>query len=285
MTNDIHLLSGAYAVDALSDAERADFEVHLAQCESCRDEVASLREAAALLPFAAEVAPPAGLRASVLAQNSNVRPLPPESDAPVPAVGAPAASTAPIGVPAGVGASHATAAAPGGDLPGRDTNVVPLRRRRFRTALVAAAAAVIVAGGVGTVVQLTGDDSSSSQNQADEPVTAEAVLAAADVQATHSTLPLPDGAEASVHWSDDLGAAVISTADMPGLNADQVYQLWFQDEDDAMVPAGLMPGDTDLVLLDGDADAANAVGITVEPAGGSDEPTSDPIALFPLEEA
>ncbi len=44
--SDLHGLSGAYAVDALDDLERARFERHLAECEDCRAEVASLVEAA-----------------------------------------------------------------------------------------------------------------------------------------------------------------------------------------------------------------------------------------------
>ena len=36
MTGDIHALSGAYAVDALDDIERAQFERHLAECPACR---------------------------------------------------------------------------------------------------------------------------------------------------------------------------------------------------------------------------------------------------------
>jgi anti-sigma-K factor RskA len=48
-----------------------------------------------------------------------------------------------------------------------------------------------------------------------------------------------------------------------------------------MVSAGVMPAKADqTVLLQGDAATATAVGITVEPRGGSPEPTSDPIALF-----
>ena len=39
MSDDIHALSGAYAVDALDDVERARFERHLANCEACRAEV------------------------------------------------------------------------------------------------------------------------------------------------------------------------------------------------------------------------------------------------------
>ena len=41
---DIHALSGAYAVDALDETERAEFERHLTGCPSCRDEVDDLRD-------------------------------------------------------------------------------------------------------------------------------------------------------------------------------------------------------------------------------------------------
>lgn len=77
MSIDIHALSGAYAVDALDDAERAEFERHLAACASCQHEVDSLQEAAGVLPAAVETGPPAHLRASVLQAISEVRPLPP----------------------------------------------------------------------------------------------------------------------------------------------------------------------------------------------------------------
>ena len=44
-----------------------------------------------------------------------------------------------------------------------------------------------------------------------------------------------------------------------------------------------MPDENDAtVLLDGDASKATAVGITVEPDGGSPIPTTPPIALFEL---
>ena len=76
--SDVHKLTGAYAVDALDDLERARFEKHLAECEDCRAEVAELRETAALLAEATATPPPAALRESVLAGISQVRPLPPE---------------------------------------------------------------------------------------------------------------------------------------------------------------------------------------------------------------
>ncbi|MDT0200435.1 anti-sigma factor [Nocardioides sp. AE5] len=76
--SDIHALVGAYAVDALDDIERAQFERHLTGCADCRAEVDSLREASALLAGAVAVAPPPAMRDAVLARISTVRPLPPK---------------------------------------------------------------------------------------------------------------------------------------------------------------------------------------------------------------
>ncbi|MFI5915484.1 anti-sigma factor domain-containing protein [Dactylosporangium sp. NPDC051541] len=58
-TVDIHALVGAYALDAVDDIERAAFERHLRDCESCTAEVAELRETATWLAQpVAEPAPP-----------------------------------------------------------------------------------------------------------------------------------------------------------------------------------------------------------------------------------
>ena len=52
------------------------------------------------------------------------------------------------------------------------------------------------------------------------------------------------------------------------------------------MPAGLMPEGADHTLvLEGDATDATGVGITIEPAGGSDVPTDSPIAVFDFSEA
>ena len=56
------------------------------------------------------------------------------------------------------------------------------------------------------------------------------------------------------------------------------------DADDGMEPAGLMPDDPDAtVLLHGDASQATGIGVTVEPDGGSPEPTTKPIVLFEID--
>jgi anti-sigma-K factor RskA len=77
---DVHDLTAAYALDALSPEETAAYEQHLGQCERCREELASLSEATTALAFGAVApAPPARLRASILdaarAERSNVIPL------------------------------------------------------------------------------------------------------------------------------------------------------------------------------------------------------------------
>jgi anti-sigma factor RsiW len=53
MNDDVHSLTGAYALDAVSDVERQVFEDHLAACDPCRQEVLELRITAARLGLAA----------------------------------------------------------------------------------------------------------------------------------------------------------------------------------------------------------------------------------------
>ena len=47
LADDLHVLTGSYALDALPDPERAEFERHLQHCPSCDAEVRGLRETAA----------------------------------------------------------------------------------------------------------------------------------------------------------------------------------------------------------------------------------------------
>ncbi len=77
MPDDIHSLSGAYAVDAVDDLERAQFESHLDHCAACREEVASLRAAAAELGALSAEEPPPSLRGDILDLVGTVRPDPP----------------------------------------------------------------------------------------------------------------------------------------------------------------------------------------------------------------
>jgi anti-sigma-K factor RskA len=89
VTANIHTLTGAYAVDALSADEQAEFERHLEDCDACRQEVRELRETGARLAVGVAQEPPAALREHVLAEIAGVRQLPPVvtgADTPVPLV-------------------------------------------------------------------------------------------------------------------------------------------------------------------------------------------------------
>ena len=234
--SDMHPLSGAYAVDALDDIERARFERHLAECPDCTAEVASLREAAAMLTHSAETGPSADLRAKVLAEISTVRPLPPRAPT---------------------------------------QEAVHRHARRLPRLLAAAVAAVVLAAGVGLTAWHPWD-----RNQPGQSSVAAQVMDAPDSR--RQTIKIAGGGSATVVHSRSLGKAVLITKDMPKAPSDKVYELWLQDSEGAMNPAGLMTGGRthQTVVLRGNAGESTGVGITVEPAGGSKSPTTDPFALF-----
>ena len=79
MREDLHVLTGSYALDAISDTEREEFERHLQHCPACEAEVRGLRETAARLALACAVTPPARMEQQVLAATYRTRQLPPLS--------------------------------------------------------------------------------------------------------------------------------------------------------------------------------------------------------------
>ena len=243
MNADLHHLSGAYAVDALDGAERAAFESHLLGCADCRAEVAELTAAGHSLAALTEATPPPSLRASVLSGISQVRPLPP----------LPEDAAAPVA----------------------DAVVVPLRRRsRASTWLAGAAAAAVIA--VGGLAWSPWSDDSGTLSPVDQVVTA-----ADAVRVSSSKGEL----NAEVAYSRQLGRAAITVAGLPPAPEGKTYQLWFVGSDGVARSAGLLTPDEDRrgsMVLEGDPSAAAAVGMTVEPAGGSTAPTTDPLVVLAL---
>ncbi len=77
MTSDLHHLAAAYALDALDDDERREFEAHYPSCEVCSAEVADFRSTAAALAESTQMAPPPELKARVLAEISQTRQISP----------------------------------------------------------------------------------------------------------------------------------------------------------------------------------------------------------------
>jgi anti-sigma-K factor RskA len=158
---------------------------------------------------------------------------------------------------------------------------VPATRRaaRLRPALVAAAAAVVIAAAGGLVVaEPWADDTSQVQ-----PSAADRIRAAADAE--EFELPLEGGAAATVIRSKALNEAVLVAEDMPAAPDGKVYELWLDHDGVGMVAAGLMEDGDDEIVLTGDPATAIGFGITVEPDGGSDEPTLPAVTTVAFENA
>jgi anti-sigma-K factor RskA len=76
MSPDVHALTGAYVLDAVSDLERVAFERHISECDACEQEVRELRGTAARLGQAAAAEPPVWLKSQVMAKIAEVRQVP-----------------------------------------------------------------------------------------------------------------------------------------------------------------------------------------------------------------
>ncbi|WP_427018791.1 anti-sigma factor [Pseudarthrobacter sp. P1] len=259
----MHLLTGAYALDAVNDLERAAVERLVRTDEDTREEVRELTETAALLASGIPAhAPPAELKASVMAAIRNTRQLPAANAAVDPALRRRAGAARTVAVRRSV-----------------------LRGLAAAAAVVAVAAAGLTGWALG---QNKGDATASSlqsqlaaaQAQQNEFLT---ILGSADAKV--ATQRLGNGATIMVAASATADRAAVMVQDMPQLPADKVYELWFIAGDKA-VPAGLMGAPAEagpsLRLLDGALDGASHIGITVEPHSGSAQPTTDPILLQQL---
>lgn len=95
----VHELAAAYALHALDKDDLHVFEAHLATCERCRDDVASLRSTASVLAYDIDLAPlPQTLEHRILdaarAERPNVVPLRQRVAVPAAALGVAAAAAA-----------------------------------------------------------------------------------------------------------------------------------------------------------------------------------------------
>ncbi|URN13578.1 anti-sigma factor [Streptomyces radiopugnans] len=249
---DLHTLTGAYAVDALDGPEREGFERHLAVCAPCREEVRELTATAARLGLAASAAPPPGMREEVLRRVAAVRQEPPRARPP----------TAPPGGAGGAGGGT-------GRL-----------RRLPRLALAASVASALALGGVAAWQYERARDArqlaEQARQRADELTR---LLAAPDARLAAGELP--GGGNATVVVSRSRDRAAFLASRLPEPPAGKVYQLWF-DDDGAMRPAGVVEASDGraAVVMDGPVAGADGMGVTVEPEGGSAQPTSEPLAVM-----
>ena len=283
-----------YAVDALEAAEARAFEEHLAGCARCREEVESFRETGADLAGAAAVEPPPELRASVLGAIPASRPDAGEVEG---ASGAPAAPSSPEreddAAPARASASadqNAQGASSKNSAPGGPRHADPqaratvhsldARRRRGRWILAAAAAVLVpgVALGGWALGQQSGQQEQRvlAQEHEREQQRQERLLAAPDVAVRH--VEMDGGGAATVIASRDRDAALLVASDVGDPGEGRQYQLWLM-EDGTPVPDATFDAGAAGVWVDGDIEGAQAVAVTVEPEGGSESPTSDPLMV------
>ena len=263
---DLHTLTGAYALDAIDPGgELTRFTRHLARCQSCASEVRGFREVTTAMAFAATTEPPPELRDQVLAAVARTRQLPPQIR------------------------THAR--------PRRSRSTAPWLP--WLSGVVAAAAIVVaVVFGIANAHTQQQLNAARAQNQAlaagQAKAEAELSQARAHDQALAKILGAPNvtllsqattkGGVAVVVLDAAQRQLVVATSGLPALQAGQVYQLWLIGPV-KIVSAGLLPaaqnGVTSPVVATGLV-KGDKLGLTVEPAPGSKQPTTTPILALPM---
>jgi hypothetical protein len=243
MSAGIHTLSGAFALNAVTDLERVAFDRHLAKCDTCAQEAGELAATVARLTDSTWSAAPPGMREKVLRQVGRTRQVSPGS--------------------------------------GRHGGGAPRRWRGRALSAAAAAVLVVAAAGATFAVQQkrVGDERERAETGQQQLAAIASVLTAPDLRVRHA--PAGDGT-LSVAASPQRNAAVAVMDGMPRPAAGRCYQFWRMG-DDGPVPAGVLPGGrTDGPQLIGEVRGAQAIAVTWEPCAGSPKPTMDPIAAVPI---
>jgi anti-sigma-K factor RskA len=249
--------AASYALDALDGDERAHFEAHLADCAECRGEVAAYREVAGALAYGAPatVIPRSdALRERILRDARQVRPI----------------ATAP---PAS-----------------RDIATRPRARSPYGSWILTAvslAAAVVVAF-------VYRGERSRSQALATELAAVRATLARED-----STLAAFLGPEVHVvslaagqgqkpavrvFWNHTRNTFIVTALEMPPAPAGKTYQLWAIRKGKPPLSMGTFDADpsgrttTTIAVTPEirDSGFSDDCALTVEPVGGSPQPTETP---------
>jgi anti-sigma-K factor RskA len=243
---EIHTLAGAYALDALTEIERAGFARHVAECETCAVEVAELSETASRLSAAAWDPPPPRLREAVLREVAQTRQI--------------------------------TASRHRSDKPSND-----VRTWRRRTAAAVAAGVVALGGMAGVWVvqeQRVSEAQQAAQQLQDGQVRLGQIVAAGDAQV--KTASVPGGGTVTVAISHRLDDGVVLMDNLPAPPDGKVYQLWLIQ---GARPTSLMvmaTGQRNGAAVVDSIGAADTIGVTIEPAGGSVLPSTPTVVGVPI---
>jgi len=256
LRGDRHALTGVYALDALDTAaEAARFERHLSRCQACASEVRGFRDTATRLALAVARQPPPALRTAVMTEVARTRQLPAADDR----------------------ARHA-----------RQGRTLLPRLAVAGAALAAAAAVILAVVLINTQNQLGRTQQQLSQakqhlSQAQTELAAiNAVRTAADAVLVTKVTPI--GGKVTVVSSPSRHQVVVTTSGLPALRAGKVYQLWLIGAHGNKIRSegllGLHNGRGGPTLISGVL-PGDIFGITLEPAGGTVQPTVAPFVAIP----
>jgi anti-sigma-K factor RskA len=90
------------------------------------------------------------------------------------------------------------------------------------------------------------------------------------------------GASAEVTYIGE-NRVILVAENMPSMPENRTCQIWVI-HDDVPTPAGLFDpdGNVTATAVNAPIEKADAIAVTVEPAGGSEKPTGDPVLLTEL---
>jgi anti-sigma-K factor RskA len=153
-----------------------------------------------------------------------------------------------------------------------------VRRRVTRPATLLAAACLVVAAAAGTVAVRT---QQRLDHRTTESRAIAAVLSAPDARTV--TGRTTAGGSLTAVTSAVRRSAVIASSGLPALPDAKTYELWTMSASGAR-PAGLIHAGSAPVVASVPA-GSTRIGLTVEPAGGSPQPTTTPLALLAVQGA
>jgi anti-sigma-K factor RskA len=264
--DELRQLAGAYVLDALEPAERAEFAAHLATCTECTAEVRALRGIVSALPYTVpQIDPPFALRQRVLAS---------------------------------VGAAGTDRATRGGAF--EAASALPRRGAFASRGWLSLAALLVIAVSLGTyamslrqrltvieqqlqnaIVRLdrTERQLDAASREAQAAQVRLAVLTASDLLQVNlaGQAPAP-GASGRAFWSRSRGL-LFAASQLPPLPGGRTYQLWFlQSPGTTPVSAGLVkPDEAGRVALGFDSPPnlpqPTGFALSIEPEGGVPAPT------------
>jgi anti-sigma-K factor RskA len=239
----MHALTGVFALDALDGLERDRFEHHLTRCPSCAHEVQGLQETATRFALAVAARPPAELKERVMTQAARTRQL----------------------------------------APAQHTHVLPPEPRALwlrRLAIPLAAACLVVAVVLGVLLGMARSQLNTARTEQRQVtavlnapgariVTVRTALGGSatvvvasrlhELVFTSRGMPAQPGSKVYQLWLMRANGSATS-AGLLSLSSDGSTA--------PVLASGLLPGDR--------------VGVTVEPAGGTTRPTTTPIVVIPV---